>query len=183
MTVPTLEERFREVLRAQGGFAGFYRLAETLRDEGHSQDEVRALFNSFMAEHQGNADETLYDSIVDVLDFIVGFCAPGHEMFKRAGQQHDPMPIDDLIALMEGFVSGDAISLADAEKLEGLLREWAPEHPELEDLADDLAQYRPTSFPFLHDYSYMKPRVAHRLAVLRARLADLQSKRRGRDLP
>ena len=53
------------------------------------------------------------------------------------------MRLDDLITLMERFVSGDAISLADARELEGLLLECTPEHPEFEDLADDLAQYQP----------------------------------------
>ena len=78
------------------------------------------------------------------------------------------MAIDELIKLMERFVSGEAISLADAKKLEGLLLEAAPSLPELEDLADDLAQYQPGGGDHLYDFDQMKPRVAHHLAALRA---------------
>jgi hypothetical protein len=77
------------------------------------------------------------------------------------------MPIDELITLMEKFVSGEAISVDDAGKLEGALLEWVEAHPELEDLADELAQYQPGGGGFLHDYSRMKPRVAYHLRVLR----------------
>jgi len=80
------------------------------------------------------------------------------------------MAIDDLITLMERFISGDAISVADANRLEGLLLELAPEFPELEDLTDDLAQYRPEGGDYLHDFEWMKARVAYQLATLRAGL-------------
>jgi hypothetical protein len=80
------------------------------------------------------------------------------------------MATDDLITLMERFVSGDAISLADAKRLEGRLLEAVSEVPELEDLADDLAQYQPGGGDYLYDFERMKPRVAHHLAALRARL-------------
>ena len=78
------------------------------------------------------------------------------------------MAISELITLMERFVSGDAISVAAANRLEGLLLELVPEHPEFEELADELAQYRPEGGDYLHDFEWMKPRVAHHLAALRA---------------
>jgi hypothetical protein len=80
------------------------------------------------------------------------------------------MRIDDLATLMERFASGEAISLQDARKLEGGLLEWAPEYPDLEDLADELAQYSPGGGDLLFDEVRMKPRVAHHLAMLRAQL-------------
>jgi hypothetical protein len=78
------------------------------------------------------------------------------------------MATEELITLMEQFVSGEAISLADAKRLEGLLLESAPALPELEDLADDLAAYQPGGGDHLYDFEQMKPRVAHHLAALRA---------------
>lgn len=75
---------------------------------------------------------------------------------------------DELITLMERFVSGEAISLADAQRLEGVILESAPAFPELEDLADDLAQYQPGGGDYLYDFEQMKPRVARQLAALRA---------------
>jgi hypothetical protein len=79
------------------------------------------------------------------------------------------MLIDDLITLMERFVSGDAISVDEARKLEGALLEWVDTYPELEDLADDLAQYQAGGGDFLYDYARMKPRVAHHLQAIRGR--------------
>ena len=78
-----------------------------------------------------------------------------------------PAKVEHLIALMESFVSGEAISVNDANKLEGALLECSPERPELEDLADDLAQYRPGGGDFLYNYVQMKPKVAYFLRVLR----------------
>jgi hypothetical protein len=80
------------------------------------------------------------------------------------------MATEDLIKLMERFVSGDAISLADAQRLEGRLLESVSEVPALEDLADELAQYQPGGGEHLYDFELMKTRVAHHLAALRARL-------------
>jgi len=108
--------------------------------------------------------------------------APANRPLKLTGRLRGPqlngtivgqtkaMPIDDLISLMERFISGEAISVRDANRLEGLLLELAPTFPELEDLADDLAQYRPGGGDYLHDFEYMKPRVAYHLDTLRARL-------------
>jgi hypothetical protein len=79
------------------------------------------------------------------------------------------MSTDGLITMMERFVSGEANSLEDARKLEAMLLEAAEAFPELEDLADELAQYRPGGGDFLYDFQQMKPRVAHQLALLRAR--------------
>jgi len=79
------------------------------------------------------------------------------------------MSLDDLIALMERFVSGDAASLADANRLESGLLEHAVTDPSLEDLADDFAQYSPVGGELLFDFARMKPRVAHYLDALKAR--------------
>jgi hypothetical protein len=91
--------------------------------------------------------------------------AAEHQEVGRTGF----MAIDELITLMERFVSGEAISVAAANRLEGLLLESMSEHPELEDLAGELAQYRPEGGDYLHDFDWMKPRVAHHLGALRAR--------------
>ncbi|HEY7373672.1 MAG TPA: hypothetical protein VIF57_16035 [Polyangia bacterium] len=53
------------------------------------------------------------------------------------------MTLDELVGLMDAFVRGDAISLRDANRLESALLEFVPEHPELDELADDLAAYEP----------------------------------------
>jgi hypothetical protein len=80
-----------------------------------------------------------------------------------------PTKVEGLITLMEDFVAGTAISLADAHRLEGVLLECVAEHPDLGDLADDLAQYHPGGGDFLFDYARMKPKVASSLQALRTR--------------
>ncbi|HKO54042.1 MAG TPA: DUF5071 domain-containing protein [Polyangiaceae bacterium] len=80
------------------------------------------------------------------------------------------MPIDDLLTLMQRFVSGEAMALDDAKALEGELLQRVPDYPELEELADDFAWYRPEGGEFLFDHARMKLRVAHHLDALRARL-------------
>jgi len=80
------------------------------------------------------------------------------------------MPIDDLLTLMQRFVSGEAMALEDARTLEGALLQRVPDYPELEELADDFAWYRPEGGNFLLDHARMKLRVAYHLDALRARL-------------
>jgi hypothetical protein len=84
--MPTPEERFREILRTNGGTSGLCALAESLRDEGHTQAQVYALFDSFRAEHQDDADETVYDSILDAMDHVSGYCRPEDAIFKGPSQ-------------------------------------------------------------------------------------------------
>jgi len=79
------------------------------------------------------------------------------------------MSLDELIALMERFVSGEAICSADAALLESALLEHSGSNPSLEELADDFAQYSPAGGEYLLDFAGMKPRVAHYLEILRAR--------------
>ena len=81
------------------------------------------------------------------------------------------MTLAGLIELMDAFVRGDAISLRDANRLEGALLEFVPDRPELEELADELAQYRPEGGDYLFDYDYMRPRVAYHLRALRSQSA------------
>ena len=78
------------------------------------------------------------------------------------------MPLDELILLMERFVSGEAMSSADAALLEGALLENSALDPSLEALADDFAQYSPRGGEFLFDFARMKQRVEHHLSALRA---------------
>jgi hypothetical protein len=80
------------------------------------------------------------------------------------------MALDELFKLMDKFVRGEEISVQAANSLESAILDCLPEHPDLEDLADELAQYSPTGGDFLFDYAQMRPRVAHCLEVLRARV-------------
>ena len=56
-------------------------LAHALRDEGTSQLEMYRLFDEFRAIHESDADETLYDAILDTMDYISGWCSPGSRLY------------------------------------------------------------------------------------------------------
>jgi len=58
-----------------------YELARALRDEGMSQIELYRLFDDFRAAHESDADETLYDAILDTMDFISGWCSPSSQLY------------------------------------------------------------------------------------------------------
>jgi hypothetical protein len=58
-----------------------YELAGTLRDEGMSQFDMNRLFDEFRAAHESDADETVYDAVLDTMDFISGWCSPGSQLY------------------------------------------------------------------------------------------------------
>ncbi len=62
-------------------FPALLQLATALRDAGMAQFDLQALFESFAARHQADADESRYDALLDTLDFIVGWCSPGGALY------------------------------------------------------------------------------------------------------
>jgi hypothetical protein len=57
-------------------------LARSLRDEGMSQLEMDGLFDEFRAIHESDADETLYDTILDTMDLISGWGRPDSRLYN-----------------------------------------------------------------------------------------------------
>lgn len=56
-------------------------LAQALRDEGMSQLELYRLFDEFRANHESDADEILYDAVLDTMDCISGWCSPSSRLY------------------------------------------------------------------------------------------------------
>jgi hypothetical protein len=56
-------------------------LARALRDEGMSQLDLYQLFDEFRDAHASDADEILFDAVLDTLDFISGWCSPNYRLF------------------------------------------------------------------------------------------------------
>jgi hypothetical protein len=56
-------------------------LARALRDEGMSQLALYQLFDEFRASHASDADEIIFDAVLDTLDFISGWCSPAYRLF------------------------------------------------------------------------------------------------------
>jgi hypothetical protein len=57
-------------------------LARALRDEGMSQLDLYQLFDEFRAVHESDADGTVYDAVLDTMDFISGWCSPGSRLYE-----------------------------------------------------------------------------------------------------
>ena len=56
-------------------------LAETLKLEGMSQQEMYRLLDEYRARHEHDKDEKCYNAILDVMDFITGWCSPHSKLF------------------------------------------------------------------------------------------------------
>ena len=75
------DARFQLALAAKCPITALNILAKELRDEGMTEKEMYALFESHRKAHGGDADETLLDAITDTMDNIVGFCSEHNRIF------------------------------------------------------------------------------------------------------
>ena len=73
--------RISDVLSPEPTLERLFSLARTLKDEGYSQEQLKALFSSAQEATARDEDETAYDAILDTLDYIVGYCEPSKALF------------------------------------------------------------------------------------------------------
>src|SRR4051812_7491256 len=73
--------RLETALRGKEPSRAAYELARALRDEGMTQADLYRLFDEFRSTHQSDADETVYDAVLDTMDFIVGWCGAGSGLY------------------------------------------------------------------------------------------------------
>jgi hypothetical protein len=76
-----ISTRFDNALIEPSPSVALLTLAEALKSEGMSQQEMYRLFNEHRARHEHDKDETCYNAILDVMDFIVGWCSPHSRLF------------------------------------------------------------------------------------------------------
>jgi len=62
-------------------FVDLLACATALQQEGMSQDELKAQFEILRIRFQFDTDELRYNAVLDVLDFIVGWCPPGKSLY------------------------------------------------------------------------------------------------------
>ncbi|GEP41920.1 hypothetical protein [Brevifollis gellanilyticus] len=80
---PNLEnarDAIRKTLDEPAPFQPLWDLAKKLRDEGMPQSVMNDLFAEFQSRHENDVDETRYNAVLDVLDYVVGWCA-GDELY------------------------------------------------------------------------------------------------------
>jgi hypothetical protein len=61
-------------------------LARELREVGMAQSELLALYDSFRERHAPDADETIYNAILDTMDFIVGWRRLSQSIYPESDQ-------------------------------------------------------------------------------------------------
>ena len=78
-----LDQRLETALRQAQPMEAAYRLAVSLKSEGLTQEQVHSVFDAARVRHEPDDDEK-YDAVLDVMDFIVGWCSPGRRLFPPA---------------------------------------------------------------------------------------------------
>jgi hypothetical protein len=76
-----VDTRFQNALNNPKPDDELYTLAVAFKGEGMKQLEMYELFERYRAQHHDHADETKYNAILDVMDFIVGWCSPHARIF------------------------------------------------------------------------------------------------------
>lgn len=77
----TCVARLESALVSDDPFGSAYMVAVELRDAGLSQAQLLGIFDTVRANHHNDSNERRYDAVLDVMDFIVGFCAAGRELY------------------------------------------------------------------------------------------------------
>jgi len=72
----TLDSRFEEALSTDDRVGALRRLAQNLLDHGHGPDGVLMEFEQVRRQLRDAAREDEEDAIVDVMDFLSGWCSP-----------------------------------------------------------------------------------------------------------
>lgn len=75
-----LDDRFRGAMGEEDKVLGLRAVAAELLAEGRSRDEVLAAFESLRDEARRDGREEDEDAILEVMDFLVGWCSPHMKM-------------------------------------------------------------------------------------------------------
>ena len=75
------EEKVVTALNSADKVESLYQVALSLKLEGFSQKELYALFDLFREKHEDEQDSTKHDAILDVMDYISGYCPLKYAIF------------------------------------------------------------------------------------------------------
>lgn len=68
--------RFEDALRNAEPYKTLRDFADELASEGHTQEEIYQRFDSFRSQLRFAARESDEDIVMDVMDYICGWCSP-----------------------------------------------------------------------------------------------------------
>lgn len=86
MTGKNPETLLRTALESSHPFDSAHELARRLRDQGMDRPNLEKLFREELERHREDVDDRKWDALADTLDFIVGWCSPGKELFPKNGK-------------------------------------------------------------------------------------------------
>ena len=69
-------------LEANAPFDELRNIAIAMRDSGYSQAQVLDLFDEFRSQHCNDANESIYNVILEAMDCISGHCSIQLAIFK-----------------------------------------------------------------------------------------------------
>ncbi len=76
-----INQRMEGALRDPFPAKALASLARSLKTEGMSQLEMYRFFDDFRDRHEIGIAEDVYDAILEAMDLISGWCAPGAQIF------------------------------------------------------------------------------------------------------
>lgn len=71
-----VDMRFEQALHSPDRVGALRRLAQSLLDEGNPPAALRAQFEQVRQELRNAAREEDEDAVMDVMDFLIGWCSP-----------------------------------------------------------------------------------------------------------
>ena len=80
-----LDARLNAAAVGQAPFDALWSIAKALRDSGMGQHTLYELFDRHQLARRDDDDETAYNALLDVMDFVVGYHSPGHagQLYQR----------------------------------------------------------------------------------------------------
>jgi hypothetical protein len=81
MAHSSIPSRIKRALHAPEPEDCLLALAKELKIEGVSQSTMYELFEAELVRVRSNSDERSYNALADVMDRIVGWCAPEQRLF------------------------------------------------------------------------------------------------------
>lgn len=76
-----ISKRMEAALGEPSPFNALHVLAKALRAEGMPQADMYRVFDEYRARHADDHDETRYNALLDVMDFICGYCSLANKLF------------------------------------------------------------------------------------------------------
>jgi hypothetical protein len=75
------DERFENALQSSEPHKTLTEFVTELASSGHTQEEVYQIFDSFRSQLRLAARESDEDIVMDVMDYICGWCSPHSRLF------------------------------------------------------------------------------------------------------